>query len=61
MLRSVSTVTCGYSISGLHNRTIHTGRLAPERMLKETMEIEGLVKGGSCFHVALFMPSFRIP
>lgn len=61
MLQSELTVTCGYSISGLHSRMIHTGRLAPERMLKETMEIEELVKGGPCFHVTLFMLNFRIP
>lgn len=42
MLLSELTVTCGYSILGLHSRRIHTGRQALERTLKETMEVERL-------------------
>ena len=44
MLPSELTVTCGYSILGLHSRMIRTGQQALGKTLKETMETEVLVK-----------------
>lgn len=65
MLLSELTVTCGYSILGLHSRRIHTGRQALERTLKETMEVERLVKlgqgGDHAFILLCFCLYFKIP